>query len=124
MHERGEEPDDPTVIQHALEEAGVPQATLDKAVGDDTTWERVVTEHRALVERTRSFGVPTIVLDDGDGAAIFGPVISEVPTDDDAVRLWHHVSWLARYDNFSELKRERSVQPHLESVRRYLANRA
>nr|MBA2437248.1 hypothetical protein [Acidimicrobiia bacterium] len=57
----------------------------------------------------RSFGVPTIVLDGGEGPAIFGPVVSEVPTDEEAVELWRHVSWLARYENFSELKRDRTL---------------
>jgi hypothetical protein len=32
------------------------------------------------------------VLDGGEGAAIFGPVISEVPTDQEAVELWRHTS--------------------------------
>ena len=75
-------------------------------------------DQRALMERTRSFGVPTIALD-GDGAAIFGPVISRVPTsDEEAVELFRHVVWLVRYENFSELKRERTEPPDLEAVRR------
>ena len=46
---------------------------------------RTLAEHDALIARTGSFGVPTIVLDAGEGPAIFGPVISELPDDDDAV---------------------------------------
>ncbi|MGI8756886.1 MAG: hypothetical protein ACR2MB_13720 [Acidimicrobiales bacterium] len=34
------------------------------------------------------------------------------------VELWRHVRWLARYENFSELKRDRTLRPDLESVRR------
>jgi hypothetical protein len=79
----------------------------DEALSDPGTWEAVLDEHHGLIERTRSFGVPTIVLDGGGGPAIFGPVISELPSDEDAVDLWRHVSWLARYDNFAELKRDR-----------------
>ncbi len=123
IHQRGEAPDDHAVLVRALTEAGVSEALLAKALGDEDTWATVVAEHQALVERTRSFGVPTIALDDGDGPAIFGPVISEVPDDDDAVALWRHVSWLTRYENFSELKRERTIEPDLESVRRYRARR-
>ncbi len=118
VHERGEAVDDPAVITAALEAADLPSALLDKALADDSTWAAVTAEHTALVERTRSFGVPTIVLDGGEGPAIFGPVVSDVPGDDDAVELWRHVAWLTRYANFSELKRDRVADPDLESVRR------
>ena len=118
VHERGEDITDRAVIEVALAAAGSYEALIDKALGDEQTWAIVASEHAALVERTRSFGVPTIVLDDGEGPSIFGPVISEVPTDDDAVQLWRSVAWLTRYENFSELKRDRTIQPDLESVRR------
>ena len=123
IHERGEDAADAGVVRAALEAIGVPEALVDKAMGDPDTWTQVEREHRALVERTASFGVPTIVLDDGAGPAIFGPVISEVPTDEDAVELWRHVSWLTRYENFSELKRDRTIDPDLESYRRFMAAR-
>lgn len=116
VHERGEALEEADTVHGALVDAGLEPVLADKAIGDDDVWERVLAEHRALVERTRSFGVPTIVLDGGDGPAMFGPVISNVP-DDEAVELWQHVSWLTRYANFSELKRERSIDPELESVR-------
>lgn len=48
-------------------------------------------------------------------------MISNVPADGEAVELWRHVSWLARYGNFSELKRDRSIDPDLESFRTYRA---
>lgn len=123
VHERGEDVADREVVGAALDAIGLAEALMDKALGDPQTWSTVEHEHRALVERTRSFGVPTIVLDGGDGPAIFGPVISELPTDDDAVALWKHVSWLTRYDNFSELKRDRTIEPDLESYRRFMASR-
>jgi len=115
IHQRGEDADDPEVVAGALREAGLDPALGDKAMADNATWEAVQAEHAALVERTRSFGVPTIVLDGGDGPAIFGPVISEVPSDDDAVELFRHVAWLTRYENFSELKRDRTMMPDLET---------
>ena len=123
VHERGEDVSDLAVIGAALDAIGVPASLIDKALGDPATWSAVEREHRALVERTRSFGVPTIVLDDGDGPAIFGPVISQMPTDEDAVQLWRSVSWLTRYENFSELKRDRTIEPDLASYRRAAAAR-
>ena len=81
------------------------------------TWDAVVAEHRSVVDEVGAFGVPTIRLDDGFGPAIFGPVISRVPGDDEAVELWRHVLWLTRSDNFWELKRQRGADPDLEGVR-------
>lgn len=124
VHERGEDLEEQATVEGALSDAGLEPVLADKAMGDDRLWEEVTAEHHALVERTRSFGVPTIVLDGGEGPAIFGPVISNVPDDDEAIELWRHVSWLARYDNFSELKRDRSIDPDLESVRAWRARQA
>lgn len=117
VHERGEPLDEPATVESALADAELDPGLCAAACGDPSTSERVASEHRHLCERTRSFGVPTIVLDGGDGPAIFGPVISEVPNDDDAVELWRHVSWLVRHGEFAELKRERLAAPALESVR-------
>lgn len=108
---------DEEAIRASLTDAGADPGWLDDAMADRDTWHRVVAEHRALVERTGSFGVPTIVLDGGDGNAIFGPVISKDPTDADAVELWRHTAWLTRHGNFAELKRGRPELPDLASIR-------
>ncbi len=117
------EQDMATAVRAALEEVGLDVAWCDEALSDPRTWEAVLYEHHALIERTRSFGVPTIVLDGGTGPAIFGPVISELPSDEDAVDLWRHVSWLARYENFAELKRDRIKSPDLPAMTWYQAQR-
>jgi predicted DsbA family dithiol-disulfide isomerase len=117
------ESDMATAVRGALEEVGLDPAWCDEALADPATWTAVLEEHRALVERTRSFGVPTIVMDSGTGPAIFGPVISELPSDEDAVELWKHVSWLARHDSFSELKRDRPSPPDLPAVEHYRRQR-
>lgn len=116
--ERGQPLDELATVEGALDDAGLDRDLAGEAKADHSLWEAVMADHRALVQRTRSFGVPTIVLD-GEGPAIFGPVISRVPTDDEeAVELFRHVAWLVRYENFSELKRERSEPPDLEAIRR------
>ena len=110
------EQDDVKAVKESLEEIGLDPALCDKALADPSTWEAVLDEHNALIERTRSFGVPTIVMEGGTGNAIFGPVVSTLPEDKDAVELWRAVSWLANYDNFSELKRDRVLPPDLPAM--------
>ncbi|MSZ03939.1 MAG: hypothetical protein F2700_05745, partial [Actinobacteria bacterium] len=111
-----------TTIKGALSDAGIDTAYLDRALADPATWETVLTEHHDLVNNSSSFGVPTIRLDGGSGPAIFGPVISNMPAnDDDAVNLWKSVAWLTRYENFSELKRNRTIDPDLQMFRSYMA---
>ncbi len=120
VHERVDPLQELSTVHAALEDVGLEPTLAEKAQADDSTWERVVAEHDALCERTRSFGVPTIILDGGEGPAIFGPVISTMPaTDEESVELLHHVIWLTRYGNFSELKRDRAKPPDTESVRRW-----
>lgn len=123
VHEGGEPLDDPATVEGALADAGLDPQLFARAWSEPETADRVAAEHRELCERTRSFGVPTIVLDGGDGPAIFGPVISEVPSDDDAIELWRHTSWLVRHANFAELKRDRLELPALESIRRWREQR-
>jgi 2-hydroxychromene-2-carboxylate isomerase len=108
--------DDLDAIRAALTEIGADPGLLDEALADDSLWPRVVDEHQQLVERTGAFGVPTIVLDGGDGNAIFGPVISTIPDDDEAVELWRHTAWLTRRSNFAELKRGRVSLPDLPAI--------
>ncbi len=117
--------DDPATIEGALADAGLATDWRARAEADPATWDTVVAEHRALVDETRSFGVPTIRLDGGQGPAVFGPVISNPPaSDEEALALWEHVSWLVRYENFSELKRDRTVEPDLPYWRTFTARLA
>jgi len=124
IHERGESADDNAVIDAALLEAGADSSLRERALNDPATWTEVQREHDDVVRTHNAFGVPTIVLDAGTGPAIFGPVIIEVPGDNEAVELWRHVSWLVRNQNFAELKRERSRLPDLESIRSALRRKA
>jgi 2-hydroxychromene-2-carboxylate isomerase len=124
IHERGESADDNAVIDAALLEAGADSSLRERALNDPETWTEVQREHDDVVRTHNAFGVPTIVLGGGTGPAIFGPVIIDVPGDNEAVELWRHVSWLVRNQNFAELKRERSRLPDLESIRRSLRRKA
>ena len=104
VHDRDEELS-VELIREALTTAGLDPATVDRALADPTTAQEVRGQHREAVELVQAFGVPTIILESGRG--IFGPVLSLAPAGEDAGRVWDHVRWLADFDGFFELKRER-----------------
>lgn len=112
---------DPEVIRAALGDAQLDPALCARALGDDATWKQVLDEHDRLVRETGAFGVPTLRVGDGEGRAMFGPVISELPSDDEAVELFEHTLWLLKNDNFHELKGGRPSLPDLPHVNRALA---
>jgi len=115
--EQAPPPSDPVgAVKESLEEAGLESALCDKALGDASTWQVVIDETLRLVEKVGKLGVPTIVLDGGEGPAIFGPVIARLPSDEDAVELWRHTLWLVRYGNFAELKRKRDGLDELPAM--------
>ena len=106
--EREQQFADPGVCEAALEEAGLDPSLKAAALADPTTRDEVLAEHTTLVGKDGSFGVPTLVLDNGDGPGIFGPVIKPVPEGEAAGELWDRVLWLARQPGFFELKRART----------------
>jgi predicted DsbA family dithiol-disulfide isomerase len=118
LHQRGEQIDDPKVIETSLREAGLETGLLQRALADAATWDAVQREHDEAVDVHNVFGVPTIVLDGGRGPQMFGPVISDVPGDEGAVDLWGHFAWMARNPNVAEIKRER-LPLDLESIRKW-----
>jgi 2-hydroxychromene-2-carboxylate isomerase len=118
-------PADATVaIRSALDEIGVDASLLDKALTDPDTWTAVVDSTERVVARIGKLGVPTIALDGPEGPMIFGPVISELPADDESLELWSHTAWLIRNDNFSELKRSNRKPPDLAVVKWHREQRA
>ena len=61
----------------------------------------------------RDVGTPIITFEPPDGLSFFGPVISRVPSDEQAVPLWNAVIELARFPGFAELKRSLREAPQL-----------
>ena len=104
---RDEKLDDPAVVEAALVAAGLDGGLRAAALADPSTREEVEAEHAAIVERRGAFGVPTLVLEDGEGPETFGPVIDPVPQGEAAGELWDHVAWLMRQPGFFEVKRSR-----------------
>lgn len=73
----------------------------------DTSWdEMLVAETKLALARVGDdVGTPIISFDPPDGPAFFGPVISDVPSDEDALRYWEALTTLAEMPGFAEVKR-------------------
>lgn len=82
---------------------------------DDGSWDEVVRQEtdEALARTGKDVGTPIIAYDPPDGPAFFGPVISRVPSDEDALRLWDAVIELTSFPGFAELKRSLRERPAL-----------
>jgi hypothetical protein len=94
-----------------LEQAGLP-AGLASAL-DDASWDgelRAETDE-ALALTGKDVGTPIIHFGPPRGTAFFGPVISRLPSDQEATRLWDHVVGLASFPGFAELKRSLRERP-------------
>ena len=82
---------------------------------DDESWDRIVDEETelALTRTGRDVGTPIISFEPPDGLSFFGPVISRIPSDEQAVPLWNAVIELARFPGFAEMKRSMREAPQL-----------
>ena len=110
---------DPTdlhdLVVAALEECGLP-ADLVEHLDDDSRDAQVQAEtDEALALTGKDVGTPILHIAPPEGAAFFGPVISQLPSEDDAGRLWDHVVGLATFPGFAELKRSLREKPQLRS---------
>ena len=85
------------------------------SAADDTSWDELLdAETELALSRTgRDVGTPIITFQPPDGLSFFGPVISRVPADEDALPLWEAVTTLARYPGFAEMKRSLREVPQL-----------
>ena len=103
-------------VEPALAEAGLP-AALAEAL-EDTTLDVVVQAEsdEALSLTGKDVGTPIIHVQPPAGVAFFGPVISRLPDEEDAARLWDHVVGLAGFPGFAELKRSLRERPQLRAL--------
>jgi len=101
------------MVSGALERAGLPTSYAE-SVEDESLDEVISAETELALERTgRDVGTPIITFRPPDGLSFFGPVISRVPEDEDAVPLWNAVTMLAAYPGFAEMKRSLREKPQL-----------
>ena len=96
-----------------LAAAGLPAELADAL--DDDSWDAVIQAEtdEALALTGKDVGTPIIHFEPPEGVAFFGPVISRLPSPDQAVELWDHVIGLARFPSFAELKRSLRERPQL-----------
>jgi 2-hydroxychromene-2-carboxylate isomerase len=96
-----------------LAAAGLP-ADLATALDDDSWDAQIQAEtDEALALTGKDVGTPILQFRPPGGVAFFGPVISRLPTEDQAVELWDHVIGLASFPGFAELKRSLRERPQL-----------
>jgi 2-hydroxychromene-2-carboxylate isomerase len=104
-----------SMLEPLLRHAGLPIDLVDAL--DDTALDEVVgaETEEALGLTGRDVGTPILHFKPPGGTAFFGPVISRLPSTDDAGRLWDHVVGLASFPGFAEIKRSLRERPQLAS---------
>ena len=102
-----------THIGEVLHAIGLPVEFATAA--DDDRWDAELdTETQLALSRTgRDVGTQIITFAPPDGVSFFGPVISRIPSDEEAVPLWNAVLMLATFPGFAELKRSLREAPQL-----------
>ena len=101
------------LLPTALEAAGLPTALADAEHDDAWDLQIGAETDEALHLTGKDVGTPILHFEPPEGVAFFGPVISRLPSDEDAVALWDHVVGLAGFAGFAELKRSLRERPQL-----------
>ena len=103
----------PEHVAEVLTAAGLPTSYAEAL--EDDRWDALLdAETELALSRTgREVGTPIITFQPPDGRSFFGPVISRVPSDADALRLWDAATALASFPGFAELKRSLRERPQL-----------
>jgi hypothetical protein len=103
------------MLEPLLADAGL-SADLADALDDQTLDDEIRAEtEEALALTGRDVGTPILHFQPPDGTAFFGPVISRLPSAEEAGELWDHVVALAAFPGFAEIKRSLRERPQLAS---------
>jgi 2-hydroxychromene-2-carboxylate isomerase len=100
-------------LEPLLRDAGL-TSDLAEALDDQTFDDEIRAEtEEALALTGRDVGTPILHFQPPGGTAFFGPVISRLPSPDDAGTLWDHVIALTSFPGFAEIKRSLRELPQL-----------
>jgi hypothetical protein len=103
------------MLEPLLRRAGLPIDFAD-TLDDDRYDDEIRSEtEEALTLTGRDVGTPILHFRPPGGTAFFGPVISRLPSPEDAAQLWDHVIALASFPGFAEIKRSLRERPQLAS---------
>jgi hypothetical protein len=103
------------MLEPLLRDAGLPTGLAD-ALDDQTLDDEIRAEtEEALALTGRDVGTPILHFQPPGGTALSGPVISRLPSADEAGELWDHVIALAAFPGFAEIKRSLRERPQLVS---------
>ena len=102
-------------VEPVLSQAGLP-AEFAGAL-DDASYDAEIRREtdEALALTGKDVGTPIIQFRPPAGVSFFGPVISRLPSEAEAGRLWDNVLGLASFPGFAELKRSLRERPQLRS---------
>ena len=109
IHGQGET-DFAAVVTKALAEVGLPADLARYATSEDYDGQLRASHERGISQVGEDVGTPVVAF---DGTAFFGPVITRVPTGEDAGKLWDAALGLASFPYFFELKRSRTEDPQV-----------
>jgi hypothetical protein len=101
------------LAQHVLGEAGLPADLVDALDESDRDAAIQAETDEALGLTGKDVGTPILQFSPPEGTSFFGPVISRLPSEEEAGELWDHVVGLAGFPGFAELKRSLRERPQL-----------
>jgi hypothetical protein len=103
-------------VEPILAEAGLPLELADALEGTSFDPEIRAETDEALSLTGKDVGTPILHFQPPEGVAFFGPVISRLPSEEQAVSLWDNVVGLAGFPGFAELKRSLRELPQLRAL--------
>lgn len=103
-------------LRPALVRVGLPEMLA--AAAEDPSHDAVLRRETdaALARAGADVGTPIVAFDPPDGPGFFGPVISDLPSDEDAVAYYRAIELLAGWPGFAELKRSLRTMPDVQML--------